>query len=78
LRVGQILYSKSREYQATIKADSTLVSRDSSGSIHRVAADLQGQSAYNGWDFWHYEDETGNLISIDELRNHYRTENNME
>lgn len=78
LRVGQKLYSARREFEAVIKADSQLVSNGFIGSIHKVAAQVQGQSAYNGWDFWYYEDENGNLISIDQLRDLYRQDNNIE
>jgi site-specific DNA-methyltransferase (adenine-specific)/modification methylase len=71
LRVGATLFSRNRKYSATIKADSYLQSSDITGSIHRVAADLQGLPAYNGWEFWFYEDAKGNLRSIDELRTIY-------
>jgi site-specific DNA-methyltransferase (adenine-specific) len=76
LHVGQTLYSRNRNYQAKIKADSTLTTGEYTGSIHKVAAYVIGQSAYNGWDFWYYEDN-GELKSIDELRNRYRTEHGL-
>jgi len=68
LRVGTKLFSRNRKYSALIKADSYLQSSDITGSIHRVAAELQGLPAYNGWEFWFYEDSRGNLRSIDDLR----------
>lgn len=74
IKPGQKLYSRAREYEAVVKADSNLVSGGFTGSIHKVAAYVQGQSAYNGWEFWHYEDEHGNLVSIDELRQRYRSD----
>ena len=47
------------------------------GSIHKVAAKALGKSAHNGWEFWYYEDDTGQLVSIDALRNKYREEYNV-
>jgi len=78
IQPGQKIYSNTREYEAVVKADSQLIAGDFIGSIHQVAAQVQGQTAYNGWDFWYYEDERGNLVSIDELRKRYRLENDLE
>jgi site-specific DNA-methyltransferase (adenine-specific)/modification methylase len=77
LKVGQILYSKSRSHSAVIKADSQLKMNNFIGSIHKVAAKALGKSAYNGWEFWYYEDEIGQLVSIDKLRNKYRYDHNL-
>lgn len=74
LKVGQTLYSKSREYQAVLRADGNLISGEITGSIHRVAAQLMNQSAFNGWDFWYVQNEKGEFISIDQLRGLYRRE----
>lgn len=74
LAIGQMLYSKSRDHKAVVRADGTLISDEIKGSIHRVAADLLGQSAYNGWDFWYVENANGELISIEYLRETYRSE----
>lgn len=74
LNPGQRLYSKKRENYAVVKADGHLQTDDFSGSIHKVAAHLQGQTAYNGWDYW-FTEENGALTSIDELRERYRSEN---
>jgi site-specific DNA-methyltransferase (adenine-specific)/modification methylase len=77
LEVGQTLFSKSREYSATIKADSQLKMENHIGSIHKVAAKVLEKSAHNGWDFWYYEDEEGQLVCIDALRNKYRNDHNL-
>ncbi len=42
------------------------------GSIHQVGKTLMKGSPCNGWDHWFYEDESGQLRSIDELREKYR------
>lgn len=78
LKIGQKLYSKDRKIEATIKADSQLIWGDVIASIHRVAALVLNRSAFNGWEYWYAEDSEGKLVSIDELREQYRTENGME
>jgi len=75
LQPGQTLYSKDRQYCAVIHADSYLIAGDFSGSIHQVAAHVQSISNFNGWEFWFYEDQDSNLISIDILRESYHKEN---
>lgn len=77
INVGQKLYSKDRRISAVVKADSELLWGDTSGSIHKIAALAQNKPAFNGWEYWYYEDHDGNLISIDYLRERYRTENNL-
>jgi site-specific DNA-methyltransferase (adenine-specific)/modification methylase len=77
LNVGQPLYSKGREYSALIKADSQLKMNNFVGSIHKAAAKALDKSAHNGWDFWHYENDIGQLVSIDVLRDKYRKEYNL-
>jgi site-specific DNA-methyltransferase (adenine-specific)/modification methylase len=78
LRVGQPLFSSDRRVTAQIKADAHLRLDGSSGSIHRLAAQIQGKESFNGWDFWFYEDEQGALHSIDHLRERYRAEQMRE
>ncbi len=77
IQIGQNLYSKKREYVAVVRADSHLTCEGFVGSIHKVAAHVQGKTAYNGWEFWYYVDE-GNLASIDELREQYRSANHEQ
>lgn len=75
VHVGQRVFSKDRKVSATIKADAQLIWGDQTGSIHRIAAHIQNRSAFNGWEYWYYEEVSGNFISIDQLRERYRTEN---
>ncbi|MBC8098439.1 MAG: site-specific DNA-methyltransferase [Armatimonadetes bacterium] len=72
LNVGQILYAKQHDYQAVIHADGMVSSGDFKGSIHQVAAQLLGQSAVNGWDFWYAMLSDDSLTSIDVIRANYR------
>ncbi|GIW01008.1 site-specific DNA-methyltransferase [Roseiflexus sp.] len=72
LRVGQNLYSSDRNVVAIVRADSQLQWGNITGSIHRIAALAQHKPAFNGWEYWHYEDQAGRLVSIDSLREQYR------
>lgn len=71
LQPGQTLYDKTRQHEAVIKLDSHLACGDLTGSIHAVATKLIGRNA-NGWDYWHFESNDGQLHPIDTLRRRYR------
>lgn len=78
LAPGQVLYSPKRRHMAVIKTDSHLICGEMTGSIHRVASLIKGgPTGTNGWDFWHYEDENGLLLSINTLREQYRQEHGL-
>jgi site-specific DNA-methyltransferase (adenine-specific) len=69
LRTGQLLYFQhDRNRIAAVTADGRLIVDGFSGSIHQVGRQLSGGAPCNGWDAWHYEDATGELRSIDYLR----------
>jgi len=42
------------------------------GSIHSVAKSLMNGIPVNGWEMWFYEDESGNKIVINTLRENIR------
>ncbi len=67
IKPGTILYGPSKRHVAKVRADGTLISADSKGSIHQVGAQLQGAPSCNGWTFWNIE-VNDNLVSIDNLR----------
>jgi len=73
LRPGTILYDQRKRFSAKVRADGTLVSADTTGSIHHVAAAVQGAPACNGWSFWFYE-ISGALVPIELLREQVRAE----
>lgn len=77
VKIGQRLYSKDRKTEATVKADAHLLWGHVAGSIHQIAAMVQGKSACNGWDYWYIEDSAGTLVSIDQLRERFRTEHGL-
>jgi modification methylase len=75
LKPGAVLTGAGGRHHAKVRADGTLVCADASGSIHRIAAHVQGLDACNGWTFWHYQHK-GALIPIDILRQQVRAELN--
>jgi modification methylase len=70
---GTILQGTQKRHRAKVRADGTLVCADATGSIHRIAAHVQGLDACNGWTFWQYE-ANGALVSIDVLRQRLRAD----
>ena len=73
LRPGEVLGDASRRWSARVRADGSVISAEHRGSIHFVAAQLQGAPACNGWAFWHVE-RGGRLKLIDEFRQQLRAE----
>jgi modification methylase len=68
---GDVLTDARRRFAATVRADGSLLcevgGRQHVGSIHRVAAAVQGLEASNGWTFWHVARD-GRIEPIDALR----------
>ena len=73
LQPGEVLVDARRRWSARVRADGSLISAEHKGSIHSVAAQLQGAPACNGWAFWHFE-RKGELVLIDRLRQQLRGE----
>jgi modification methylase len=71
---GTVLHGSQKRHRAKIRADGTLVCADATGSIHRIAAHVQGLDACNGWTFWQYQAKNGELVSIDVLRQRLRAD----
>ncbi len=72
LRPGEVLLSP-RGIAARVRADGTLVTADTAGSIHQVGAALEGAPSCNGWTYWQCKRD-GKLISIDWFRQQIRAE----
>jgi modification methylase len=70
---GTVLCDPRRQHRAKVRADGSLIAADTRGSIHRVAATIQGLEACNGWTYWHIE-EKGKLVPIDFYRQQMRAE----
>ena len=72
LKPGSQLYNNKKNHRATILPDGSISYQDQRGSIHKIAAKVNNTASFNGWDFWHYEDQKKNLVSIDEIRKKIR------
>ncbi|HEX3882295.1 MAG TPA: site-specific DNA-methyltransferase [Stellaceae bacterium] len=70
---GEVVFDERRRFSARVRADGTLISAEHRGSIHAVAAQVQGVSAFNGWAFWHV-DRQGRAVPIEEFRQRLRAE----
>lgn len=73
LQPGEMLHSVNGRHSAKIRADGTLISHETKGSIHQVGAALEGAPSCNGWTYWCFNRE-GKHIPIDLLRQKIRTE----
>src|SRR5580704_11440464 len=73
VRPGEVLFDQSRRWTARVRADGSVISAEHRGSIHSVAAQLQGAPACNGWAFW-YVQRGGRAKLIDEFRQELRAE----
>ena len=75
LEPGEVLVSANGRHTARVRADGSLVAARTTGSIHKVGAELEGAPSCNGWTYWHFRKE-GKDISIDVLRQQIRSEMN--
>lgn len=73
VRPGDRLYCPQNRHVARVRADGSLVTGESTGSIHRMGAHVQNAPSCNGWTFWHYKSDQG-LAPIDLLRRKFRTQ----
>ena len=67
LSPGAELVDRRGRHRAVVRADGSLLSGATAGSIHQVGATLEGAPSCNGWTFWHHGGEP-----IDALRRTYR------
>lgn len=73
LRPGEQLWSLNGRHRAKVRADGTLISHDTKGSIHQVGAALEGAPSCNGWTYWCFKQD-GAQVPIDVLRQQLRAE----
>jgi DNA modification methylase len=74
LQPGQILYFLQDGIIAKIRADGQIQSGGLIGSIHGVAKSLLNGVPANGWDCWFIENEKGDHLLIDKLRQQIRVQ----
>ena len=73
LQPGETLESLNGRHKAKVRADGTLISTETKGSIHQVSAALEGAPSCNGWTYWCFKRE-GKNGPIDLLRQPIRSE----
>ena len=67
---GTELFDRQRRWRATVRADGSIGSGATTGSIHGVGKELQGAPSCNGWTFWHL-DHGGEVKPLDAMRQIY-------
>ncbi len=67
VKAGERLRDPSNTIEARVRADGTIATAQTSGSIHQVGAKIQGLASCNGWTFWSCERE-GKRVLLDALR----------
>tara|TARA_B100001027_G_scaffold205916_1_gene169098 strand:- start:122 stop:703 length:582 start_codon:yes stop_codon:yes gene_type:complete len=67
IKPGTSLFDHKKKINAKIMVDGSIKYKKSEGSIHKIAAEINGTESYNGWTYWHYK--IGNsIVLIDSLR----------
>jgi hypothetical protein len=71
LQPGQRLYfDPPGEVSAILLASGALQLDSLTGSIHKLGRMLKNGPC-NGWEHWYYQDESGELLPLDTLREQY-------
>lgn len=79
LKPGQPLYfRKNPAIVSHLRPDGDLIFEDFIGSIHKTGTHLSGGSPCNGWEHWYYQDEEGQYLPIDTLRQKIRDEDSKQ
>ena len=73
LQPGEQLFSPNGRHTANVRADGSLATPDTRGSIHQVGAHVQQAPACNGWTYWHFKTDKG-MAPIDLLRAQVRAD----
>jgi len=73
IKPGTSLSDSKKKINAKIMADGSIKYKESSGSIHKIAAKIIGAESCNGWTYWHYN-VNGSDVLIDSLRQKFITE----
>lgn len=73
LQPGEQLFSPNGRHTANVRADGSVATSDTRGSIHQVGAHVQQAPACNGWTYWHFKTDKG-MAPIDLLRAQVRAD----
>jgi len=71
LNPGTKLFDRKQNFEATVRADGSVICGVVDGSIHKVGSTIQNAPSCNGWTYWHYAAADGAMKPIDDLRQTY-------
>lgn len=71
--VGSVIFGGSRSHEAVVLQGGKVRIDGIEGSIHKVAAALEGRETANGWDYWYLD--AARTRGINDLREEYLTAN---
>ena len=74
IKPGTNIFDQKKKINAKIMVDGSIKHKESSGSIHKVAAKIMGTESYNGWTYW-YCNFAGSIVPIDNLRQRFLNKN---
>ena len=74
IKPGTNIFDQKKKINAKIMVDGSIKHKESSGSIHKIAAKIMGTESCNGWTYWHCNID-GALIPIDNLRQKFLSKN---
>ena len=74
IKPGMSIFDQNKKINAKIMADGSIKHKESSGSIHKVAAKIMGTESYNGWTYW-YCNVGNSIVPIDSLRQRFLSKN---
>ncbi len=80
IQPGQKLFFQKEVSKAgLVRADGRLCLENGlEGSIHSLGKQLMNGSPCNGWQHWYFQNEAGEMIPIDVLRERYRQEHELK
>jgi len=74
IKPGMNIFDENKKVNAKIMIDGSIKHQNYEGSIHKIAAKIQGTESCNGWTFWHYN-INGSMMPIDNLRQRFISKN---
>ncbi len=72
LHEGDCLYFRGNKRKSALVTATGLRHNGVQGSIHQVGRRILDGGPCNGWDYWYFEDENGDLLPIEVLRQKIR------
>jgi len=74
IKPGTSIFDQKKKINAKIMVDGSIQHKESTGSIHKVAAKIMRTDSCNGWTYW-YCNVGGSIVPIDNLRQRFLSKN---